>query len=149
MKKILLTSTALLLLCGPALAMTDADCTIMWKQADANGDSKLTGAEADRFAAWMRTADKTMPADGMLNQTVFLDNCKADVFTTAAVDKGAPLSGANSFTEGQAKDRVTATGLLTVSAMTKDDNGIWRGTAMKDGKSVSVAVDYKGNVVVG
>ena len=34
-----------------------------------------------------------------------------------------------------------------VSALTKDDQGIWRGTATKDGKHVKVAVDYKGNVV--
>jgi putative membrane protein len=33
------------------------------------------------------------------------------------------------------------------ATMTKDDKGIWRGTAMKDGTSVKVAVDYKGNVV--
>ena len=31
--------------------------------------------------------------------------------------------------------------------MTKDQKGIWRGTATKDGKNVNVAVDYKGNVV--
>jgi putative membrane protein len=31
--------------------------------------------------------------------------------------------------------------------MTKDADGIWRGQAEKDGKTTSVAVDYKGNVV--
>jgi putative membrane protein len=31
--------------------------------------------------------------------------------------------------------------------MKKDDDGIWRGTATRDGKSIPVAVDYKGNVV--
>ena len=34
-----------------------------------------------------------------------------------------------------------------VSSLVKDGDGIWRGTAMKDGKIQKVAVDFKGNVV--
>ena len=147
MKKILLTATVCLFLSGPAFAMTDQDCTTMWKQADANNDGLLTEAEGDRYIAWMRLANKPMGADGAINKTMFQENCKADVFTTAAIDEGAPLEGANSFTESQAKDRLVAAGLSSVSALTKDDKGIWRGTAMKDGKSVNVAVDFKGKVV--
>lgn len=138
---------ATLLSVSPSLAATDADCTAMWTQADANGDGTLTGAEADRYSAWMRLANKSVPEDAVVTKTVFLENCKADVFVTAAVEEGAPFKGANSFTENQAKDRVVAAGFGTVSALTKDNDGIWRGTAMKDGKSVNVAVDYKGNVV--
>ena len=88
-----------------------------------------------------------MPADGTITKAAFLENCRADIFAVAEVDPGAPLEGANSFTEGQAQDRVTAAGYADVSALTKDDKGIWRGTAMKGEKSVKVAVDYKGNVV--
>ena len=66
---------------------------------------------------------------------------------TATVDPGAPLPGANSFTEEQAKDRVAKAGFASVSAMKKDDQGIWRGTAQKSGATVNVAVDYRGNVV--
>ena len=36
-----------------------------------------------------------------------------------------------------------------VSKLTKDDQGIWRGQANKDGKNTTVALDYKGNVVAG
>jgi putative membrane protein len=57
------------------------------------------------------------------------------------------LKGANSFTEAQAKDRALAAGLTSVSSLVKDGDGIWRGTAMKDGKTRKVAVDFKGNVV--
>src|SRR5262249_8393571 len=64
--------------------------------------------------------------------------------TTADVP---PLPGANSFTEAQAKSRIEAQGFVSVSSLKKDDQGIWRGTAMKDGKTVNVALDYKGNVV--
>jgi len=60
---------------------------------------------------------------------------------------GAPIKGANSFTEAQAKDRALAAGLTSVSSLVKDGDGIWRGTAMKNGKTQKVAVDFKGNVV--
>jgi hypothetical protein len=59
---------------------------------------------------------------------------------------GAPAAGANSFTEGQAKSRIENRGFGNVSALRKDDNGVWRGKAMKDGKSVNVSVDFQGNV---
>lgn len=59
----------------------------------------------------------------------------------------APVPGANSFTEGQAKSRIESSGYTNVSALKKDDNGIWTGTAMKDGRQVNVRVDFQGNVV--
>jgi len=61
---------------------------------------------------------------------------------------GAPVSGANSFTEGQAKSRIESSGYTNVSGLRKDDQGVWRGTAMKDGRSVNVSLDFQGNVVV-
>jgi hypothetical protein len=69
------------------------------------------------------------------------------VKTTEGNNPGAPAAGANSFTEGQAKSRIEARGYGNVSAMTKDDKGVWHGKAMKDGKSIGVTVDYQGNVV--
>jgi hypothetical protein len=147
MKTTVLLASLGLLCCAPAFAATDAECDAVWKQADTNSDGSLSGAEANRYAASMRVMNKNVPADGTISKDVFLENCKADVYATTAVDPGAPLEGANSFTEGQAQDRVTAAGYGDVSALTKDDMGIWRGTATKDGKSVKVAVDYKGNVV--
>jgi putative membrane protein len=59
----------------------------------------------------------------------------------------APVPGANSFTEAQAKSRIEDAGYSNVSDLAKDQNGIWRGQANKDGKSLAVALDYKGNVV--
>jgi hypothetical protein len=60
---------------------------------------------------------------------------------------GAPVAGANSFTEGQAKSRIESRGFSNVSDLKKDDTGVWRGKAMKDGKSVDVSLDFQGNVV--
>lgn len=102
---------------------------------------------ADRYLALMRMSNQTMAADGTMTETLFQENCKTDIFTIAATEEGAPFEGANSFTEGQAKDRITARGMADISSLTKDDKSIWRGSAQLDGKSVNVAVDYKGNVV--
>ena len=67
---------------------------------------------------------------------------KGDSNTTAA-----PVAGKNSFTEAQARERLEKHGYTDVSALAKDDKSVWRGKAMKSGKSVDVAVDYQGNVV--
>ena len=58
-----------------------------------------------------------------------------------------PVAGANSFTEGQAKSRIENHGFSNVTDLKKDANGVWRATAMKDGKSTTVSLDFKGNVV--
>jgi len=59
----------------------------------------------------------------------------------------APVSGANSFTEGQAKSRIESNGYTNVSGLRKDDQGVWRGMATKDGRSMNVSLDFQGNVV--
>jgi hypothetical protein len=59
----------------------------------------------------------------------------------------APVAGANSFTEGEAKSRIEKMGFANVSDLKKDDNGVWRGRAMKSGQMVDVSVDYQGNVI--
>ena len=64
-----------------------------------------------------------------------------------AAPADAPVEGANSFTEAQAKSRMEEGGYTAVGALKKDDQGIWRGKATKDGKEVSVSLDYQGNVV--
>ena len=57
------------------------------------------------------------------------------------------MAGANSFTEGQAKSRIENMGFANVTDLKKDDNGVWRGRAMKSGQTVDVSVDYQGNVI--
>ena len=65
--------------------------------------------------------------------------------STKGVD--APVKGRNSFTEGEAKSRIEKAGFANISGLKKDDDGVWRGKAMKDGRSVDVSLDYQGNVV--
>ena len=59
----------------------------------------------------------------------------------------APVAGRNSFTEGEAKSRIEKMGFSNISNLKKDDKGVWRGRAMKDGKTVDVSLDYQGNVI--
>ena len=61
-------------------------------------------------------------------------------WVVAQAMSAAPVPGANSFTESQAKDRIAKAGYSDVSGLRKDDQGVWRGTATKSGKSVGVSV---------
>ena len=66
---------------------------------------------------------------------------------SADANRTPPLPGANSFTEAQVRSRLEGMGYSGITGLAKDDQSIWRGAAMKDGKNVNVAVDFKGNVV--
>lgn len=62
-------------------------------------------------------------------------------------DTAEPAKGSNSFTENQAKSRITDRGFSDVADLKKDDDGIWHGTAKShDDQPVKVWLDYKGNV---
>ena len=54
--------------------------------------------------------------------------------------------GANSFTESQARTRIAGAGFGKVTPLTKDENGIWRGHGDREGRTVDVGFDYKGQV---
>jgi hypothetical protein len=55
-------------------------------------------------------------------------------------------AGANSFTMGEARKHVEHAGYAQVTDLRQDDAGVWHGRAMKDGHTVAVAVDFKGDV---
>ncbi len=89
------------------------------------------------FSASMALAQTSGPPTGGTGATT----------GTTSSDEPAPLKGANSFTEGEAKSRAEAHGFTEIKDLKKDDDGIWRGRATQQGKSVEIAIDYKGNVV--
>ncbi|HEX2591802.1 MAG TPA: hypothetical protein VHL34_09920 [Rhizomicrobium sp.] len=68
------------------------------------------------------------------------------VNTSGTNNSMTPVAGANSFTEAQAKSRIEARGYTHVHGLKKDGNGVWRGTATKDGHSGPVSLDFQGNV---
>ena len=132
-------------------------------QRDAHADAvKLFESYAkDGDNAQLKTfAQQTVPTLKMHQEMIEkiasnMDNASSTSSTTPAItttdtaNPPAPVPGANSFTEGQAKSRIQDAGFSDVSALTKDDQGIWRGQATKDGKKTAVALDYQGNVVAG
>lgn len=60
---------------------------------------------------------------------------------------GAPLAkGHNSFTKGQARDRIRKAGYADVHDLSLDSDGLWQAHATQNGQPVNVALDYKGDV---
>lgn len=105
--------------------------------ADANApaaDASATPAPATDASATAPQADASAPGN-------------AAVKDTHPENAGPPAAGANSFTEGQARHHIENSGYTNVTALTKDENGVWHGTAMKGGKTMNVSLDFKGNVV--
>jgi hypothetical protein len=69
-----------------------------------------------------------------------------------AVKPGAtkPSPGKNSFTESQAKGRIEKHGYDAVADLHKDQDDVWHARAKKkDGRDVTVALDWMGNVIEG
>jgi len=62
------------------------------------------------------------------------------------IDRSGPVPGANSFTEAQARTRLRDHGYGQVSALIKGSDGIWRGSAIRNGSPVHVSVDFKGDI---
>ncbi len=65
---------------------------------------------------------------------------------TTSMSASQPAHGSNSFTRGEARDRISNHGFQNVTALHLNSHGVWWGKAMKDGQSVKVWLDYKGNV---
>lgn len=122
----ILTTIAFVALLGtvPALAQT----TVTGKPAEGGANSATSGGQE------AVTRPNTDSKDG--NKPV----------STGALANVKLEKGANSFTEGEARSRLERSGLKDVKDLKKDDQGIWRGTAMLDGKSVGVGLDFKGNL---
>ena len=100
----------------------------------------------------MRTYLVIAAAAAMLTSNAMAQPANRDANTPAVNSPntppkpGAPVAGSNSFTEGQAKSRIEGAGFTDVTALKKDDNGVWTGSAKKGGQTVSVKVDFQGNV---
>jgi hypothetical protein len=94
------------------------------------------------LSAGSALAQTPAPANGPQNSAVNTSNSS----NRAAA---GPVKGSNSFTQSEARSRIEKQGFTNVSALKKDDNGIWRGRGMQNGQQVDVALDYQGNVFFG
>jgi hypothetical protein len=131
MSKIKLGVAALTLFCGIGAAA--AQNTTQPPSGDA-----ARPAENAAPTPGTATPDQSTTTQGKTDATQDRTNVKNDT---------PPLSGANSFTETQARDRISAAGFQEVKDLKKDDQGVWRAVAKKGDTQVNVALDFKGNVV--
>ncbi|MER9364924.1 DUF4142 domain-containing protein [Mesorhizobium sp. M0518] len=141
-----------------AAAPVDAPYADMQKAAHADAVSLFESYAKDGDNAALKSfANETLPTLKMHQEMIgkvaagapAADSTAPAVSNADTTNPAAPVPGANSFTEDQAKSAIEKAGYSDVSALTKDDKGIWRGTASKDGKSVPIALDFQGNVVAG
>lgn len=69
------------------------------------------------------------------------------VDTQETSEKSALTPGANSFTEGQAREAIEKQGYTVSGPLTQSEEGIWTGQAARAGAAATtVSVDYKGVV---
>ena len=127
--RLVLAAAAAAFLAGPVLAQTPAPNTPARTAPASPGTGSPTGS-SNPAVNTQGNAPSSVNASG-----------QAQFVAPTALEKGA-----NSFTEGQAKSRLEGAGLKDVKDLKKDDQGVWRGKAMRDGKTVSVGFDYKGNI---
>ena len=122
------------LIAGLALAVSGLPAIAQTSTAPTTGSPTVPGTTTNTPA--QRSPDNTTTASPPAVTT-----SNANQKTAAA-----PVKGANSFTMTEAQRRIEAGGFSQVTGLTKDQDGIWRGTGMRDGASVSVYCDYQGNV---
>jgi hypothetical protein len=101
----------------------------------------------------MRTIVLTAVAIGLCGSVAFAQGMPAQLGPSNPAVKSIdqnnsamPVAGANSFTRGEARTHIMAKGYTHVIGLKKDQSGVWRGTATKEGQPGPVSVDYQGNV---
>ena len=146
MRRILLAGLALPFLVAPALSQTanQAGGQNVTKPPAAAG-TVTTPTPMAPFTGMTVTTPVT-PHGTVAPQTGASTAMTPTTSTTGSVSTTAGAPGANSFTASQAKSRLEDKGYTAVSDLKKGEDGIWRGTAMRDSKSVPVSVDYKGDI---
>jgi hypothetical protein len=128
----------LILSLAAVLSLSVSACSKPASQTAANANAATANA-ADATAT---SAANATDAGGAVSPP------EANGAVNADANKGATDTAAasNSFTEGQAKGHIENAGYTDVSDLNKTADGLWTAKAKKAGKSVDVAVDFKGAV---
>ena len=109
--------------------------------------SKPAPATVDEAAA--TTADATATAAAGPTDpggAVSPPQANGAVNTDANATATDVAAASNSFTEGQARGHIENAGYSNVTGLTKTPDGLWTAKATKDGRTLDVAVDFKGAV---
>ena len=124
-----------------AIAIPFAALAACSKPAEAPAPASTAVADSaapSTDAAPGSTADQGGAVSGpQANGAINADANTANANVTAA---------SNSFTEGEAKGHIENAGYSDVTALTKSPDGVWTAKAKKGGKTVDVALDFKGAV---
>src|SRR5918997_1082185 len=110
------------------------------------GQTSPAAPDRDRPAAATEGSTRPGMAAPAPNTATGTEGGQAAVRVDEGTRMGLLESGANSFTEGQARSRIEAAGFTNLGELTKDDQGIWRTRAQRGGQQVEVGLDYRGNV---
>lgn len=71
---------------------------------------------------------------------------KVDLTSTPNIDAGPLVKGTNTLTEKQVRNRLLRAGLSDIADLVLDQDGIWRGRAVRAGATLSVGVDRLGDI---
>jgi hypothetical protein len=99
----------------------------------------ISGALSLGFAGFSAAQDQAPAADSSATQNPAVKS--PNDMTMAPLAKGH-----NSFTKSEAASRIRSAGYSHVVVSALNNDGLWQATAMQNGQSVHVALDYKGNV---
>jgi hypothetical protein len=100
------------------------------------GDAAATTA-TDATGGAMASGGAVSPPPANGNEAINTDGNTSEASQSA---------GSNSFTEGQARGHIEKAGYTDVTGLAKTPDGMWTGSAKKDGKTANVSVDFKGAV---
>ncbi|HEX4713071.1 hypothetical protein [Phenylobacterium sp.] len=131
-------SLALLGACSKPASQTAADTSAATTNAASNVAQDAGNAAANAGDA---AASASAPG-GVVSPPQANSAMNADANKTSS----DVASASNSFTEGQAKGHIENAGYSDVTNLTKTPDGMWTAKAKKGGKTMDVALDFKGAV---
>ena len=108
-------------------------------------DTAAADAAAKTSAVADSATDAAVNAPGA-GGAVSAPQSNGAVNTDANTTSTNVAAASNSFTEGQAKGHFENAGYSDVTNLTKTPDGLWTAKAMKGGKAMNVALDFKGAV---
>ena len=130
---------------APAMAASEAECSALFRRPDVYASGRLSAA----YSKALMESGRWVAADGTVDRTTITNGCIAGAFDLliAALEGGAPFVGDSTYSESQARGVIERGGFTSVSNLRKDDQGIWRAAASRAGTPVTIALDYRGNLV--
>ena len=140
MKTFVAAAVALTVLASAASAQTPAQPT---------PGNTAPGATSNAPMPGVSPSTGVTPGTGVVDRNTGAAAAAGDrnqAVATTSANAPQPARGRNSFTQAEARRRIERSGFNQVTGLKKDGGGVWRGTAMRDGASVPVWLDYKGNV---